>query len=59
MVLKNRADNWNGHRVIVVDGTGLTMTDTPKNQKEFPQQHQIVGCGFPQARALACFNLHS
>ena len=60
LALNNRADNWNGHRVVVVDGTGLTMPDTPKNQKEFPQQkHQKIGCGFPQARALACFNLHS
>ena len=60
MALNNKADNWNGHRVIVVDGTGLSMPDSIENQKEFPQQkHQKIGCGFPQARALACFNLHT
>ncbi len=43
-----------------MDGTGLSMPDTVANQKEFPQQkHQKIGCGFPQARALACFNLHT
>ncbi len=58
--LNNRTDNWNGHRVIVVDGTGLSMPDTVENQEEFPQQkNQKIGCGFPQARALACFNLHT
>ena len=36
------------------------MPDTPANQKNYPQQatHK-KGCGFPQARALACFCLSS
>jgi len=47
-----------GRRVIVVDGTGLSMPDTVKNQEVWPQQkNQKPGCGFPQAALCACFNL--
>jgi len=47
-----------GRRVIVVDGTGLSMPDTFENQEKWPQQkHQKPGCGFPQAALCACFNL--
>ncbi|MBL4760992.1 MAG: IS4 family transposase [Mariprofundaceae bacterium] len=47
-----------GRRVIVVDGTGLSMPDTVENQEEWPQQkNQKPGCGFPQAALCACFNL--
>ncbi|MDQ7059556.1 MAG: IS4 family transposase [Ghiorsea sp.] len=47
-----------GRRIIVADGTGLSMPDTVENQEEWPQQkHQKVGCGFPQAALCACFNL--
>jgi len=49
-----------GRRVIVVDGTGLSMPDTLKNQEEWPQQkNQKPGCGFPQAALCACFNLEN
>ena len=49
-----------GRRVVVVDGTGLSMPDTDENQKLWPQQsHQKVGCGFPQAALCACFCLHT
>ena len=49
-----------GRRVVVVDGTGLSMPDTNENQKLWPQQsHQKVGCGFPQAALCACFCLHT
>ena len=51
---------WHGHRVVVVDGTGLSMPDTPANQEHWPQQRsQTPGCGFPQMTVCACFNLHS
>ncbi|MCF6319124.1 MAG: IS4 family transposase [Proteobacteria bacterium] len=51
---------WKNHRVVVVDGTGLSMPDTHANQEKYPQQAtQKKGCGFPQARALACFCLLS
>ena len=47
-----------GRRVVVVDGTGVSMPDTSANQKVWPQQrHQKEGCGFPTARICACFSL--
>lgn len=50
----------NNRRVIVVDGTGLSMPDTPQNQAVWPQQStQQPGCGFPSARICACFSLES
>jgi len=53
-------DLWHGHRVIVVDGTGVSMPDTESNQKVWPQQrHQKPGCGFPSMRLTACFSLHT
>ena len=59
-IFQDEQINWNGHRVVVVDGTGLSMPDTEANQLEFPQlKTQKPGCSFPQARVLACFNLHT
>ena len=47
-------------RVIVVDGTGLSMPDTLENQAVWPQSAaQKPGCGFPSARVCACFSLES
>ena len=47
-------------RVVVVDGTGISMPDTIANQKVWPQtRQQKPGCGFPQAYICACFNLQS
>lgn len=47
-----------GRRVVVADGTGVSMPDTPANQTEWPQQsQQKEGCGFPTARICACFSL--
>jgi len=47
-------------RVIVVDGTGMSMPDTRKNQQVWPQtKQQKPGCGFPQAYLCACFNLQT
>jgi hypothetical protein len=49
-----------GRRVIVADGTGLSMPDTPQNQQQWPQSlSQKPGCGFPQASACACFCLQT
>jgi hypothetical protein len=49
-----------GRRVIVVDGTGVGMPDTPANQAEWPQQsQQKPGCGFPCAHICGCFALDS
>jgi hypothetical protein len=48
----------NDRRVVVVDGTGLSMPDTAENQARWPQFHlQKPGCGFPSARLLALFDL--
>ncbi len=50
----------NNRRVIVVDGTGVSMPDTPENQEIWPQSaSQKPGCGFPTARICACFSLES
>lgn len=49
---------WLGHRVLNVDGSTVTMADTPANQAEYPQlSSQAAGCGFPIARILAVFCL--
>jgi hypothetical protein len=50
----------NNRRVIVVDGTGVSMPDTSANQEVWPQSAtQKLGCGFPMARICACFSLKS
>lgn len=50
----------NGRRVVVVDGTGVSMPDTAENQLAWPQQrNQKPGCGFPQAAICACFCLQT
>lgn len=54
------ADQLNGRRVIVVDGTGVSMPDTEDNQQVWPKQNfQKPGLGFPQASICACFNLRN
>ena len=60
-ITEHDADNrFQGRRVVVADGTGISMPDTPENQREWPQtRQQKPGCGFPQAYICACFNLHS
>lgn len=50
----------NGRRVIVVDGTGVSMPDTAANQAVWPQlSSQKAGCGFPTARICAYFSLEN
>ncbi|MBU0641331.1 MAG: hypothetical protein KKB50_20930 [Planctomycetes bacterium] len=47
---------WHGQRVRVVDGSSVSMPDTPELQAVFPQPaSQAPGCGFPVARLLAVF----
>lgn len=49
---------WCGRRVIVADGSTITMDDTEENQKEYPQpQSQKEGCGFPMANIVVLFCL--
>ena len=58
--LEEEAPEWLFHNrhVRVVDGSTVTMPDTPENQEEYPQQPgQKLGCGFPIARILILFSL--
>lgn len=51
---------WLGRHVKVVDGTGVSMPDTPENQETWPQSsNQTKGCGFPTAKLVGCFCLSS
>jgi hypothetical protein len=44
---------WHGRRVKLVDGTGISMPDTPANRSCYPQlSSQAAGVGFPIARVV-------
>jgi len=44
---------WHGRHVHLVDGTTVSMPDTPENQLAYPQAHtQRKGLGFPVARVV-------
>lgn len=44
---------FHGRRVVIADGSGLSMPDTPENRAEYPQHWgQKPGCGFPIARIV-------
>lgn len=54
--LPQHVRRWRGHRVWVVDGTGVSMPDTPELQDAFPQPaSQKTGCGFPVANLVGLF----
>ena len=49
---------WHGRRVLLVDGSTLSMPDTEANQAEYPQSRsQKPGVGFPQMRWVALIAL--
>jgi len=49
---------WHGHPVKLVDGTGISMPDTPENQERWPQSAgQKPGCGFPLMNLAGIFCL--
>jgi hypothetical protein len=49
---------WYGRAVKVVDGSTLSMPDTPDNQERYPQPDgQKPGCGFPVLRLAVVFSL--
>jgi len=49
---------WRGRHVKLVDGTTVSMPDTPDNQACFPQhEQQAPGVGFPLARLVAVISL--
>jgi hypothetical protein len=49
---------WRGLCVKVIDGTGVSLPDTPKNQRAYPQPGgQKPGCGFPLVKIVGVFSL--
>lgn len=51
---------WRGRRVRLVDGTTVTLPDTPTNQATYPQQRgQKPGLGFPICRIVGVTCLSS
>ncbi len=49
---------FHGRRVVIADGTTVSMPDTPENQAEYPQHGlQKPGCGFPLARIVVLIAL--
>jgi hypothetical protein len=49
---------WQGRAVKRVDGTPVSMPDTPANQSEYPPPaSQAPGLGFPQARRVSLIGL--
>jgi hypothetical protein len=51
---------WRGRRIYIVDGSMISLADTPDNQKKYPQQKsQKKGCGFPALRLVVLFSLAS
>lgn len=49
---------WNNYTLKIVDGSTVSMPDTPANQKAFPQARtQKAGVGFPIARLVVLFSL--
>ena len=53
--LVQQTTSWRGCRVWVVDGSNVSMPDTPDLQRAFPQHCQKAGCGFPIAQFVALF----
>ena len=52
--------HWRGRPVRLVDGTTVTMPDTPANQAAYPQSHnQKPGLGFPLCRIVGLVCLGS
>ena len=49
---------WCGRHVKVIDGSSVSMPDTPENQEVYPQpKSQKPGCGFPIAKIGVIFSL--
>jgi hypothetical protein len=45
-----------GRRILIVDGSSISMPDTPELQEALPQSpQQAPGCGFPMARISVLF----
>jgi hypothetical protein len=57
----SKEERWLGGRPVkIVDGTGISMPDTPENQALWPQPtSQQPGCGFPMLKLVGLFSLSS
>ncbi|WP_299311990.1 IS4 family transposase [uncultured Halomonas sp.] len=54
------ASTWQGRPIKLIDGTTVSMPDTPENQQHFPQPgSQQHGLGFPMARLVAIMDMSS
>ena len=54
----DEAQLWHGRHVQLVDGTTVSMPDTPENQEAYAQAHtQREGLGFPVARVVVLLSL--
>ena len=50
--------HWKKRRVLIYDGSTVSMPDTKENQRAYPQPpQQRLGVGFPLARMAAFFSL--
>jgi hypothetical protein len=56
-----KSEKWlEGREVKIIDGTGVSMPDTPENQAIWPQPDgQKPGCGFPVLKLAGLFSLAS
>jgi hypothetical protein len=57
---RHAPDRWLFHHrpVVIVDGSSVSMPDTPENQRAYPQHfRQKPGCGFPIARIVVLLSL--
>jgi Transposase DDE domain len=54
------AGQWLGHRLLIIDGSGFSMPDTPELGLHFGHSgKQKPGCGFPTGRWLALMHFGS
>jgi hypothetical protein len=60
MKYESLQERWHGRRVVVPDGSSVSLPDTPENQAEYPQPNtQAAGCGFPVMYLCALMGLTS
>ena len=56
----DRSGLWHGHRVGIMDGTGVVMPDTPELRSFFGVASGYAdGCGLPLAHVLTLFDAHT
>lgn len=55
---EKHAQPWQALRPKLIDGTTVSLPDTPKNQRAYPQSRsQKPGCGFPLMKLVGVFSL--